>query len=291
MQAYSCPKCGAIVYPPTKFCSSCGQKFHWPRQLGSYRQPGQLKPKPRITWPTVIIGLLVAGVVVGLITVLPGWISSDSTPSSTPPTSSPPQEQLPPEQEPLPEEPPAKLQIDGVTTYSDGGYFYIVGEVSNTTNSNIKFVEIVATFYDNAQTVIGTDFTYAELDIMRPDDVAPFEVSSYPDEIHPASYKLSSQYTTTGEQLFAGLRIKSDSASISRGYYEIVGEAENTSTTPANFVSIVATFYDSSGDVIGTDFTYTETDVVEAGSTAPFDLSSYPRKISPASYKLQVQGQ
>jgi hypothetical protein len=186
---------------------------------------------------------------------------------------------------------PAKPQIKGVTGYFEMEYYYLVGEVFNPSESNINFVEVVATFYNDTETVIGTSFTYTELDIILPDDTVPFEISSYPDKIQPASCKLSVDYQTTEEQPLAGLIVKSHSTSVDdMGYYKIVGEVENTSNMPAEFVEIIATYYDSSGDVIGTDFTYTAIDVVEAGNTAPFELSSYPREIKPASYKLQVQG-
>jgi hypothetical protein len=185
----------------------------------------------------------------------------------------------------------AKPQIKGITDYFETDYYYLVGEILNSSDSNINFVEVVATFYDEAGTVIGTAFTYTYIDIVLSNDTAPFEISSYPDEIQPASYKLGCDYQTTKEQPFAGLSIKSHSASIDdMGYYKIVGEVENNSTMPAEFVEVLATFYNSSGDVIGVAFTYTYIDVVEAGDTVPFELSSYPRKIKPASYKLQVQG-
>ena len=185
---------------------------------------------------------------------------------------------------------PAKLETRGVTTRFEMDYLYIVGEVLNTTDYNIDFVKVVATLYNEAGTVIGTNFTYTELDIIVPNDISPFEISSYPDKIQPASYKLDVEYSTTSEQPFTGLRIKSHSVSTSREYYEIVGEVKNTSSMPAEFVRIVVTFRNSKGAVIGTDFTYADIDIVQAGSTAPFELSSYPRKISPASYDLQVQG-
>lgn len=194
------------------------------------------------------------------------------------------------EPEPTPV-PPTKPEIKGVTTYFDRGYFYIVGEVLNMTNSNINFVKVVATYYDETGTVIGTEYTYTELDIILPNDAAPFDISSYPDKIKPASYKLSVDYHTTNEQPFAGLNIKSHSASIDdRDYYKIVGEVENTSSMSAEFVKVIVTYYNSAGDIIGTDYTYTEIDIVGAGDTAPFELSSYPRKIKPASYKLKVRG-
>ena len=221
----------------------------------------------------------------------------------TPPTPSPAEQPAPEPPEPTtpapedvtptpPEKPPVKPQIRGVTDYFDMDYYNLVGEVFNSTDSNIDFVKVVATFYDKAGTVIGTSFTYTELDIILPNDAAPFEISSYPDKIQPASCKLSSDYNATTEQPFVGLSIKSHSVSIDdMGFHEIVGEIENNSTMPAEFVKIVATYYNSSEDIIGTAFTFTDIDVVQAGDTAPFELSSYPREINPASYKLQVEGQ
>lgn len=248
-----------------------------------------------ILLPILVIGVLLLGACVTPTTSPPTEESAPPTSPTTeepapPSTSTPTPEPTPPEEtEPTP--PPAKPEIKGVTTYSDESYFYIVGELLNTTNSNINFVKVVATFYDEAGTVIGTNFTYTELDIIMPNNAAPFEISSYPDKIKPASYKLDGEYNTTGEQPFTGLSIKSYSASIDdMGYYKIVGEVKNTSTMSAEFVKIIATYYNSSEEVLGTAFTYTDIDLVEAGGTAPFELSSYPRKIKPASYNLQVQG-
>lgn len=255
----------------------------------------------------VLLSILVTGI---LLLSACGAPSAPPTPAPVPapapaPTPAPPPTPLPapvpapappsaPAPSPTPTPPkvaPAKPQIKGVTGYFEMEYYYLVGEVFNPSESNINFVEVVATFYNDAETVIGTSFTYTELDIILPDDTVPFEISSYPDKIQPASCKLSVDYQATEEQPFAGLIVKSHSTSVDdMGYYKIVGEVENTSNMPAEFVEIIATYYDSSGDVIGTDFTYTAIDVVEAGDTAPFELSSYPREIEPASYKLQVQG-
>ena len=186
---------------------------------------------------------------------------------------------------------PVKLQTRGVMGYFDRDYYYLVGEVFNPTNSNINFVKVVATFYDENRTVIGTAFTYTELDIIEPNTTVPFKISSYPDKIKPASCKLDVDYNTTSEQPFSGISIKSHSGFFDdRGYYKIVGEVENTSNIPAEFVKIIAAYYNSSGDVIGTAFTYTDIDIVEVGGRAPFELSSYPKSINPASCKLQVQG-
>jgi hypothetical protein len=170
------------------------------------------------------------------------------------------------------------------------GYYNLVGEVVNTTSSNITFVKVVATFYNESGTVIGTDFAYTELAIITPNNTAPFTISSYPDIIKPASFKFDIDYQTTNKQPFANLTIKSHLVSTGGDYSEIVGEVINHSSITAEFVKIVATFRNPMGVVIGTDFTYTDIDIIQAGSTAPFKLSTYPHKISPPiSYDLQVQ--
>lgn len=38
------------------------------------------------------------------------------------------------------------------------------------------------------------------------------------------------------------------------------------------FVKIIATFYDSNNNVVGTDFTYTSPSTLQPGQKAPFDM-------------------
>ena len=38
----------------------------------------------------------------------------------------------------------------------------------------MEYVKIVVTLYDDAGTIVGTDFTYTELDVIPPGDKSPF---------------------------------------------------------------------------------------------------------------------
>jgi hypothetical protein len=193
---------------------------------------------------------------------------------------------------PTPTVAPTKPEILSHSSYIDSlGYFNVVGEVKNTLPSNIKYVKIVTTFYDAQKKVIGTSFTYTELDILKPNQKSPFELSSYPDKIDPASYKLKVSYSETNEEPFAGLTILSHNANIDDlGYHKIVGEVKNDGTKEATYVKVVCTYYSAGGEVIGTSFTYTDPEDIDTGDSAPFELSSYPRELRPSSYDLQVQG-
>lgn len=215
-------------------------------------------------------------------TSIPEQTLTPTTAPTATPTTTP---TITPETTKEPEILSSKSYIDNL------GYFNVVGEVKNTLSTNINYVKITATFYDAQEKVIGTDFTYTELDLLKPNQKSAFELSSYPDMIEPASYKLKVSYKETGNEPFAGLTILSHSAKIGElGYHEIVGEVQNEGTRKSSFVRVVCTYYDANGEVIGTSFTYTDPDEIDAGDSAPFELSSYPMELRPANYELQVQG-
>jgi hypothetical protein len=232
---------------------------------------------------------VIVAVVVGVYFLTRGGSSSRSptgTPTPTPSVT----------QSPSPTQTPtgvANVSVLSASSYYDGsGYFTVVGEVQNTLGTNVKYVKIVATFYDSSGTVIGTVYTYTEIDILKPNQKSPFKLSSYPAIITVASYNLDVQYNTTQDQPFEGLTILNQTASIDpQGLHKVVGEVKNNGASEATYVKVVGTYYNAAGKVIGISFTYTELDTINVGATSSFELSSYPLAITPARYELQVQGQ
>jgi hypothetical protein len=61
----------------------------------------------------------------------------------------------------------------------------------------------------------------------------------------------------------------------------ISGEATNRGTQPANFIEIVATFYDSSSMTISNKSTFTEPTTLHPGQSAPFTMYVSPSDVSP----------
>ena len=72
-------------------------------------------------------------------------------------------------------------------------------------------------------------------------------------------------------------------------WLHIVGEVENRADHIFKSIKVVATFYDSSGKVIGTDFGYTDIDAALPGEKVPFTLATDEIR-NYEKYKLQVQG-
>lgn len=88
------------------------------------------------------------------------------------------------------------IEVVSSSTFVDMlGYHHIVGEVANTTDETLVFVEIVATVYDADGEVVAADFTYASLDTMAPDSTSPFEVILLATAGEPADYRLVAQGT------------------------------------------------------------------------------------------------
>lgn len=59
----------------------------------------------------------------------------------------------------------------------DTGAYHIVGEVKNNSpTDSTKYVKIVATLYDKTGKVVGTDFTYADVGVLRPEEKSSFKI-------------------------------------------------------------------------------------------------------------------
>lgn len=152
------------------------------------------------------------------------------------------------------------------SSWTDGaGYVHIVGEVVNNTSQNQQFVEVDATYYDASSNVIGTDFTFTELDVLTPGEKSPFvflvSPTSYPSYNHYTLGPVTGSATATAASQLFTTTVTSDTFD-AYGYEYIAGTVLNRNTATADFVEPIFTFYNG-GTVVDGDFTY-----VNTGSTA-----------------------
>ena len=182
---------------------------------------------------------------------------------------------------------------------TDFGSTYIVGEVRNDLSDVVKFVQIVGRFYDSSGLLIDTDFTYTDLDYLRPGEKSPFRliisdesvvqrINSYTLDVNwdPVFAIPSAVTEATVLTIVQGEQRTNDF-----GWYQIVGEVRNGGSEATEFVKVVATFYDETGQVINTDFTYTDPSDLAAGQSAPFEVTVTDEDISDdiESVKLSAQ--
>lgn len=185
-----------------------------------------------------------------------------------------------------------EVEILSMNSFVDSvGYLHVVGEVQNNGKNNLAFVEVTATFYDENDKVVGTSFSYTSREILPPSEKSPFEIIqlSNVDKIKKYKVQVSSYYPTT-ETPFQGLEILSHSSYVdSVGYLHVVGEVKNKASTTAHFVEVIATFYDTKGEVVATSFAYTNPENINPGSTAPFEIILLDNVGKVDKYKLDVE--
>ena len=98
--------------------------------------------------------------------------------------------------------------------------------------------------------------------------------------------------TSTQQPAGDGVSILSSSqTNTAFGSTYIIGEVRNNLSNVVHYVQIVGRFYDSSGLLIDTDFTYTDPSDLAAGQSAPFEITVSDEDISDdiGSVKLAAQ--
>ena len=153
------------------------------------------------------------------------------------------------------------------------GYYHIIGEVVNNSDTAYEFVKLVVTVYDINQNVLDTEFTYAIATILQPYGKSPFELTLPGGSQGVDSYlvQVEASPTTPLPKLLelSTPRIYDDKY----GYTHIVGEVKNMGPGTANFVKVISSFYNSDGDIIGTSFSYTTLSDIYSGSSSPFEIT------------------
>jgi hypothetical protein len=178
------------------------------------------------------------------------------------------------------------------------GFLHIVGEVQNSGTDVLTNVNIIATFYDSNGTTISTqyDWTHPELDPIGVSEKSPFQwyIYNYEDSRNVDHYSLTVSFSkgVEHERLF---RIVSNSSFVDdNGFLHIVGEMQNIGKQREEPEEIIATLYDSAGNVALVAYDFPSASAVDVGQKVPFDIlateaSERARIPLVASYTLTIQ--
>lgn len=173
------------------------------------------------------------------------------------------------------------------------GYYHVSGEVQNVGSGAVNYVEIVATFYNSSNVVVATDFTFTDVDVILPGRKSPFDVLLY-DSTQSARvdhYSLAATYSTTNAIPKVLEILSYSSYTDTYGYMHVVGEIRNNGAANATFVEVIATFYDSTGKVVVTDFTFANPYDLQPNQVAPFEVLLSHDQLVPlvSTYTLTAQ--
>jgi hypothetical protein len=204
------------------------------------------------------------------------------TPVPSPTPTAMPTEATPPETA-------GSVEFQGVTDYlSSTGSHYLVGEVLNGTADTLRFVEVLATFYDADGQPAGTGSTFTELSIIEPGNTAPFKLTT----LNPPAlghYDLRVDYTTTTQPPIR-LEITGHSGSVGdSGWYYVTGEVRNPHDFTVKFPEIVATYFSATHEVVRVEVDFAEVDPLEPGHSSPFEVVLTDPPADLQHYALQTE--
>ena len=171
-------------------------------------------------------------------------------------------------------------------------YLQLVGEVLNNTAYHLQWVKVTAVFFNEGGQLVDTDHCY-----IWPTNLPAGERTSFHMALtEPANwsyYEFDAVTFDYGGKAYPQVTILNDSG----GYnattqeYQIVGQVRNDHGSAVDSVNVVATLYDSSGIVVGSNYwSRGYSTPLEPGQVATFSLSftcnGHYAVVS--SYRLQV---
>jgi hypothetical protein len=201
----------------------------------------------------------------------------------------------------IPEQPstpdaPATVAAHGLTILTQngftdsGGAAHVVGKVYNDTTTRFERVTVTCVFYDRDGQLLAQQSAPVLIDILLPEEKAPFKLSLWDPSQSIERYFLSvSGQETTAEPL-TGIEFVQDNAQIQRETLVILGQVINNSPIPASDVQIAAAIFDREGQIIDVAAAHTARDIFVQGSISPFALLIEPVNGEPERYELIVHG-
>jgi hypothetical protein len=175
------------------------------------------------------------------------------------------------------------------------GFEHVVGQLVNNGPGVASLVQVNLNFYNSANVLLSTDFTFATVDNLNPGEKSPFEDIFTP----PAGYN---HYRITGisPSPFPSPPNHYFTTTVTNSFVDIIGDTHivgtvrNNNTRTATFVEPIFTFFNGA-TTVASDFTFVNTDAnsdVGPGQTASFEeiaLTSDPAFPRFSSYSILTQ--
>lgn len=157
---------------------------------------------------------------------------------------------------------------------NDDGFFYVVGEIENTGDVPVEKVNVTATFYNSSGEFVAFGSGTSTLNVIIPGRRSPFEITLYSGllsrRVH--SYVLSITSLSPTQTKPLGLEILNHFSYIYADVFHVEGVIKNIGSIRTSYVKVIATFYNASGYVIATNFTYSDPRYLDPEQEATFHI-------------------
>lgn len=168
----------------------------------------------------------------------------------------------------------AVVSSNAFIPYAGANSEYIIGEVVNQTDSNVRFVKINAVLRDKDGKILDGTHSYSFLDRMLPGTTSGFRIIFFDPPTY-ATYELTVTWDTTNEAPYELQVTNLETYFDSGDAFHARGVVTNQSTDPHTFVKVFIVLYDATGRVIGVDYNYLNPSDLSPGQKVAFDHEVY----------------
>jgi hypothetical protein len=209
------------------------------------------------------------------------------TPTNTPPEDPSPTATL------LPAGQVSILNSNTFSPFEDLGWTNLVGEVVNNTGGDVGSVKIDAILRDNAGAIVDGESTYTSIGTLAPGMTSPFKIIFFNSPAW-ATYELTLTWDNDPFSSPYVLEVlELESYFDGNDAFHARGKVRNPDTVAHEFVTVHVTLYNSAGQVIGTDYTFTNPTTLNPSQEVPVDVEVYSWKGKPdrsqvASYSVKA---
>ncbi len=190
--------------------------------------------------------------------------------------------------------PPSPVLADnGITAMNQGSYvdgsneLHLVGEIKNTGTQPVQYVNIAVSFVDASGKTSGGTQGYAEIGVLQPGDISPYDITKFPAPADMVGYNLHMTWEKPDHAEAANLTLQNDPPfDDGQGHIHVTGSVSNSGTQLASGVLVVAIFYNSDGIVAFLRDNHTDNATLQPGDTTQFDVEAATRPY--ANYEVIV---
>ena len=161
------------------------------------------------------------------------------------------------------------------SSFYDSNTLYVVGEVKNTGDIAIQNVNVRVVFYDSSNQKITAVEGYTDLNVILVGRKSFFNIRMLESQgsLNVRNYTVWFNWTDSAAGKPQGLVVLSNNESVdSEGHKHVTGQIQNQGTVNSNNTEVSATFYNSSGTVVGASWAFSSPSNLSPGQTADFDI-------------------
>jgi LysM repeat protein len=192
----------------------------------------------------------------------------------------------------IPTPTPLVYAIRGVTFHrTPSGSLWCLGEVWNTSGTLLEEVRVRVTLQDKIGRSLASGEGMPSLDVIGPDQRAPFALMFRDPPQEFAQYQAQSlrgKAALHGSTHYTDLEVVEDRGQMEGQHFVVEGQIHNSGAAVAT-TRLALTAYDARGDVIGLR-SHSLPDPLEPGAMSPFAISLLPINDPVSSYAIQMQG-